>query len=254
MHWSPAAPVHRIAPRASGCSIDGADVDRLDCFTDYYPRPIKEAEPRRLLRPRRVPLRRVAHRRTPICRRCSTAPRTCSISPRRPACARAGDATSDLHRSTTSTRRRSCSKRASAGRSSGSSTHRARRCTATTSRCRCAKTRCLQPVSPYGVTKLAAEQLCYLYFVNYGVPTVSLRYFTVYGPRQRPDMGFHTFLSRDARGTSDGACTATASRRETSLSSPTLPRPRRGRRPWGPGARLQYWWWLARLGQRGVRR
>jgi UDP-glucose 4-epimerase len=51
-----------------------------------------------------------------------------------------------------------------------------------------------QPVSPYGVTKLAAEQLCHLYHVNYGLPTVSLRYFTVYGPRQRPDMGFHRFL------------------------------------------------------------
>lgn len=51
-----------------------------------------------------------------------------------------------------------------------------------------------QPVSPYGVTKLAAEQLCYLYFANYKVPTVALRYFTVYGPRQRPDMGFHRFI------------------------------------------------------------
>lgn len=51
-----------------------------------------------------------------------------------------------------------------------------------------------EPVSPYGVSKLAAEQLCYLYFVNFGVPTVSLRYFTVYGPRQRPDMAFHKFL------------------------------------------------------------
>jgi nucleoside-diphosphate-sugar epimerase len=51
-----------------------------------------------------------------------------------------------------------------------------------------------QPLSPYGVSKLAAEQLCYLYHVNYGVPAVSLRYFTVYGPRQRPDMGFHRFL------------------------------------------------------------
>ena len=57
-----------------------------------------------------------------------------------------------------------------------------------------------QPVSPYGVTKLAAEQLCYLYHVNHGVPTVSLRYFTVYGPRQRPDMGFHRFLRATARG------------------------------------------------------
>ena len=53
----------------------------------------------------------------------------------------------------------------------------------------------LHPVSPYGVTKLAAEQLCHLYFANHGVPTVSLRYFTVYGPRQRPDMGFHRFFS-----------------------------------------------------------
>jgi UDP-glucose 4-epimerase len=53
----------------------------------------------------------------------------------------------------------------------------------------------LHPVSPYGVTKLAAEQLCYLYFVNHRVPTVSLRYFTVYGPRQRPDMGFNRFFS-----------------------------------------------------------
>ena len=51
-----------------------------------------------------------------------------------------------------------------------------------------------QPVSPYGVTKLSAEQLCYLYHVNYGVPTASMRYFTVYGPRQRPDMAFHRFI------------------------------------------------------------
>jgi UDP-glucose 4-epimerase len=52
----------------------------------------------------------------------------------------------------------------------------------------------LQPLSPYGVTKLAAEHLCHLYHVNHGVPAVSLRYFTVYGPRQRPDMGFHRFI------------------------------------------------------------
>jgi len=51
-----------------------------------------------------------------------------------------------------------------------------------------------QPVSPYGVSKLAAEQLCHLYHANFRVPAVSLRYFTVYGPRQRPDMGFHKFL------------------------------------------------------------
>lgn len=47
------------------------------------------------------------------------------------------------------------------------------------------------PVSPYGVSKLAAEHLMNLYHANYGIHTVSLRYFTVYGPRQRPDMAFH---------------------------------------------------------------
>jgi UDP-glucose 4-epimerase len=57
-----------------------------------------------------------------------------------------------------------------------------------------------QPVSPYGVTKLAAEQLCYLYFANHGVPTTSVRYFTVYGPRQRPDMAFHRFIRAALRG------------------------------------------------------
>jgi UDP-glucuronate 4-epimerase len=51
-----------------------------------------------------------------------------------------------------------------------------------------------RPHSPYGVTKLAAEHLCTLYARNFGVPTVSLRYFTVYGPGQRPDMAFNRFI------------------------------------------------------------
>jgi nucleoside-diphosphate-sugar epimerase len=50
------------------------------------------------------------------------------------------------------------------------------------------------PVSPYGVTKLAGEHLTRLYHLNYGVPTLALRYFTVYGPRQRPDMALHRLL------------------------------------------------------------
>lgn len=51
-----------------------------------------------------------------------------------------------------------------------------------------------RPVSPYGVSKLAAENLMNLYHHNFGVETVSLRYFTVYGPRQRPDMAFHRII------------------------------------------------------------
>jgi UDP-glucose 4-epimerase len=109
-----------------------------------------------------------------------------------------------------------------------------------------------QPVSPYGVSKLAAEQLCYLYFSNYGVPTVSLRYFTVYGPRQRPDMGFHKFLRATILGEpitlyGDGDQT----RDFTFVSdavAPTWPPPREGFR-----ARVQYWRRVARVGQRGAR-
>jgi UDP-glucose 4-epimerase len=51
-----------------------------------------------------------------------------------------------------------------------------------------------QAVSPYGITKLAAEQLCHLYYQNFDIPVTILRYFTVYGPRQRPDMAFHKFF------------------------------------------------------------
>lgn len=55
------------------------------------------------------------------------------------------------------------------------------------------------PLSPYGVTKLAAEHLCTLYAKNFGLPTVSLRYFTVYGPGQRPDMAFTRFVRAAVR-------------------------------------------------------
>ena len=58
-----------------------------------------------------------------------------------------------------------------------------------------------RPVSPYGVTKLAAEHLGNLYHSNLGLPVSSLRYFTVYGPRQRPDMAFHRFLKAARDGT-----------------------------------------------------
>lgn len=58
-----------------------------------------------------------------------------------------------------------------------------------------------QPVSPYGVTKLAAEHLCELYRVAFSLPTVSLRLFTVYGPRQRPDMAFSRLVTCAVEGT-----------------------------------------------------
>jgi len=57
-----------------------------------------------------------------------------------------------------------------------------------------------RPISPYGVSKLAGEHLCRLYTQSTGMPTISLRYFTVYGPRQRPDMAFHRFLRAQLDG------------------------------------------------------
>ncbi len=59
-----------------------------------------------------------------------------------------------------------------------------------------------RPYSPYGVTKLAAEHLCSLYAENWGVDTVALRYFTVFGPRQRPDMSIHRLCEAVGTGAS----------------------------------------------------
>ena len=53
----------------------------------------------------------------------------------------------------------------------------------------------LNPVSPYGITKLAAEHLCSSYSINFDMSVVSLRYFTVYGPGQRPDMAIHRLIN-----------------------------------------------------------
>jgi nucleoside-diphosphate-sugar epimerase len=63
-----------------------------------------------------------------------------------------------------------------------------------------------KPISPYGVTKLAGETLCRAYADTFGLPVVTLRYFSVYGPRQRPDMGYHRFIQAILRGEPVGVC------------------------------------------------
>ena len=57
-----------------------------------------------------------------------------------------------------------------------------------------------EPVSPYGMTKAATEDLAAVYRRVAGVPAIGLRYFTVYGPRQRPDMAFSRFIDRALTG------------------------------------------------------
>jgi nucleoside-diphosphate-sugar epimerase len=57
-----------------------------------------------------------------------------------------------------------------------------------------------RPLTPYGLSKLAGERLCRRYWAAFGVPVVCLRYFTVYGPRQRPDMAFSRFIEAALAG------------------------------------------------------
>jgi nucleoside-diphosphate-sugar epimerase len=58
----------------------------------------------------------------------------------------------------------------------------------------------IRPSSPYGITKFASEQLCRVHFEEFGLPAVILRYFSVYGPRQRPEMGYHLFIDAILKG------------------------------------------------------
>lgn len=58
----------------------------------------------------------------------------------------------------------------------------------------------LTPLSPYGITKLTGEHLCNVYLKSYNIPIVTVRFFTVYGPRQRPDMAFHRFIAQMLKG------------------------------------------------------
>ena len=97
-----------------------------------------------------------------------------------------------------------------------------------------------RPVSPYGVTKLAAEHLCELYRASFGVPTVSLRLFTVYGPRQRPDMAFSRLVA-PACTAARSSSTATASRPATSPTCGDVVRAMRG-------AALSPWTGVANIG------
>lgn len=59
---------------------------------------------------------------------------------------------------------------------------------------------CPTPLSPYGITKLTGEHLCHVYQKSFNIPIVVVRFFTVYGPRQRPDMAFHRFILQILKG------------------------------------------------------
>ncbi len=151
--------------------------------------------------------------------------------PRRRACGSRGQTASPTTRRTTSSRRSACSKRPQRVATpklvyaSSSSVYGNAAAYPTT------EDDLPRPHSPYGVTKLAAEHLCNLYAANWGLPTVSLRYFTVYGPRQRPDMAIHRLLEAALSGATfplygDGS----AVRDFTYVGRRRRRQPRRGRR------------------------
>ena len=173
---------------------DGVDVVGLDCFTDYYPRPMKERNLSGLLASRGF--RFVESRIQDADLQALLADRTHVFHLAAQAGVRKSwgrdfaiytenniEATQVLLEAVMKMRSLERLVYASSSSVYGDNTPMPFREDAMT-----------QPVSPYGVSKLAAEQLCYLYYANFKLPTVSLRYFTVYGPRQRPDMGFHKFL------------------------------------------------------------
>ena len=198
---------------------DGHEVVGVDCFSDNYPAAEKLANLARVRATR-------ALRAAPVdlasatSRACSTAATSSSTSPPSRACARAGGAASTASSTTTSRRRSGCSRRCASAPgtrlvyASSSSVY------GESERLPTREDAPPRPLSPYGVTKLAGEQLCRVYHVNHGVDTVALRFFTVYGPRQRPDMAFRRFCEAAARG-GRSSCSATAARAATSPTSPT---------------------------------
>jgi UDP-glucose 4-epimerase len=183
-----------IGSRLSAALVDrGADVVGLDCFTDYYPRPIKEQNVAPLLSRPSFELVEAALQTADLARLLDGVTHVFHLA------AQAGvrkswgrEFTTYTSHNVDSTQRLleavkdlplvrfvNASSSSVYGDAVSIPMH---------------EDAVPRPVSPYGVTKLAAEHLCGLYHLNYGVPSVSLRFFTVYGPGQRPDMAFHRFL------------------------------------------------------------
>ena len=246
---------HRRRPGSSGvtsprrCSRAATPCVGVDCFTPYYDRGRQGGEPR--ARARRTP---ASSSSRPTCARAAIEPLLDGVDVVFHQAAQAGRAAVVVgrlrrlrrpQRARDAAVARSGASRRARGR--GSCTRRRRRCTATSRATRRAKTDLPKPFAPYGVTKLAAEHLCGLYAENWGVPTVSLRYFTVFGPRQRPDMSIHRLCEAAVHGThvpalrrrharsassrtSTTSCAATCSRPSADVAPGTYVQPRGRRR------------------------
>lgn len=172
---------------------EGAAVVGVDCFTDYYPRWIKERNIAPLLKNKRFTLVPADLNDLPLRRTLRNVEAVFHLAAQAGVRASWGRSFSDYIRHNIqatqslleAAKDRPLSKLVFASSSSIYGMTRDLPMTESSA---------TRPLSPYGVTKLAAEALCVLYAKNYGVPAVALRFFTVYGPGQRPDMAFHKFF------------------------------------------------------------
>ena len=179
---------------------DGFDVVGVDCFTDYYPRPYKEANLARLRDHSAFSLLEERLQDTDLAPVLDGADHVYHLAAQAGVRASWGREFSDYteHNVLATQRLLEAAIAARTPRlvyASSSSVYGDAPALPLREDARC------QPVSPYGVTKLAAEHLVQLYHRNHGLHATSLRFFTVYGPRQRPDMAFHRFFAaaRDGR-------------------------------------------------------
>jgi UDP-glucuronate 4-epimerase len=171
----------------------GRDVLGVDCFTDYYARAIKERNLERLLQEPRFALLEIDLARDELRGRLEGVDDVFHLAARPGVRGSFGETFADYMRDNVLGTQRLLEEAARSGvaafvyASSSSVYGNAPRYPTT-------ETSPLRPVSPYGMTKVATEQLAGVYRRCFGVPTVGLRYFTAYGPRQRPDMAFTRFL------------------------------------------------------------
>jgi UDP-glucose 4-epimerase len=178
---------------------DGHEVTGIDCFTDYYPRPRKEANLAPLRAHRRFRLVEERLQDAPLARHLEGVEQVFHLAAQAGVRASWGREFAHYTEHNVLATQRLLEAALEAGRprivyASSSSVYGDSPVLPLREDGPC------RPVSPYGVTKLAAEHLALLYHRNHGLETVSLRFFTVYGPRQRPDMAFHRFLKAAREG------------------------------------------------------
>jgi UDP-glucose 4-epimerase len=185
---------------AGSLLADGHEVTGVDCFTDYYPRPVKEANLVSLRASARFRLVEQRLQDAPLVELLRGADAVFHLAAQAGVRASWGREFAHYTEHNVLATQRLLEAALEAGRprvvyASSSSVY------GDAAELPLREDGACRPVSPYGVTKLAAEHLALLYHRNHGLETVSLRFFTVYGPRQRPDMAFHRFLkaARDDR-------------------------------------------------------